>query len=80
MRKRGSKKGQYRLFVLFCLFVCLFVFVDAFFQRNYFDSVYLLRGKFVVLSILKTPSKNLCLFVCFCGRPLSKELDIPNGI
>ena len=23
---------------------------------------------------------NICLFVCFCGRPLSKELDIPIGI
>ena len=21
-----------------------------------------------------------CLFVCFCGRPLSKELGIPIGI
>ena len=22
----------------------------------------------------------VCLFVCFCGRPLSKELGIPIGI
>ena len=22
----------------------------------------------------------VCLLVCFCGRPLSKELDIPIGI
>ena len=46
---------------------------------NYFLKIYF--GKTIIDdSVAGNVQGFVCLFVCFCGRPLSKELGIPIGI